>query len=233
MRHQAMARCFTLGILLALFGCNKPIDSTAGAANSPSDENSTSPTAEERNPAERRPEPVKPILIEAGTMLAVTIDQPISSKTNSVGDHFDASVASPITVDGKEVIPVGAKCSGTVTQAKSAGRFKGGAELDVTLDSIMVKGKNYEIQTTSAGEAGKGRGKRTAVGAGGGAAVGAIIGALAGGGKGAAIGAGAGAGAGTAGAAFTGNRDITLAAETRLNFKLTQALEVKRRGRVG
>jgi hypothetical protein len=233
MRHQATTRCLTLGILLALFGCNKPIDTTAGAVNSPPDENSASPTAKEKKPAERRPEPVKLFIIDAGTVLAVTIDQSISSKTNNVGDHFDASIASPITLDGKEVIPVGAKCSGRVTQAKSAGRFKGGAELDVILDSIMVKGKSYEIQTTSVEEAGKGRGKRTAVGAGGGAAVGAIIGALAGGGKGAAIGAGAGAGAGTAGAAFTGNRDITLPAETRLSFKLTQALEVKRRGRAG
>ena len=46
-------------------------------------------------------------------------------------------------------------------------------------------------------------------------------------GDGAAIGAGAGAGAGTAGAAFTGKRDITIPAETRLRFKLKEPLEVK------
>lgn len=228
MRHQAITRCLSLGILLALFGCNKPIDKTADAVNSPSDANSASPSSKEETSAERRPEPVKPFIIDAGTVLAVTIDQSISSKTSNAGDHFDASIASPVTVDGRKVIPAGAKCSGTVTQAKSAGRFKGGAQLGVSLDSIMLKGKSYEIQTTSVEDAGKGRGKRTAVGAGGGAAVGAIIGALAGGGKGAAIGAGAGAGAGTAGAVFTGNRDITLPAETRLSFKLTQPLEVKR-----
>jgi hypothetical protein len=228
MRYQAITRCLSLGILLALFGCNKPIDKTADAVNSPSDTNSASPSSKEKTSAERRPEPVKPFIIDAGTVLAVTIDQSISSKTSNAGDHFDASIASPVTVDGRKVIPSGAKCSGTVTQAKSAGRFKGAAQLGVSLDSIMLKGKSYEIQTTSVEDAGKGRGKRTAVGAGGGAAVGAIIGALAGGGKGAAIGAGAGAGAGTAGAVFTGNRDITLPAETRLSFKLTQPLEVKR-----
>jgi hypothetical protein len=226
MRRQAITRCLTLGIMLALFGCNKPMDTTAGAVNSPSDENSAFPSSKEKKPAERRPEPVKRFIIDAGTVLAVTIDQSISSKTNNAGDHFDASIASPVTVDGKKVIPVGAKCSGKVTLAKSAGRFKGGAELDVSLDSITVKGKSYDIQTTGVEEAGKGRGKRTAVGAGGGAAVGAIIGALAGGGKGAAIGAGAGAGAGTAGAAFTGNRDITLPAETKLSFKLTEPLRI-------
>jgi hypothetical protein len=228
MRHQAVTRCLSLGVLLALFGCNKPIDTTANAVNSPSDKNFDSPSSKEKKSAERRPEPVRPLIIDAGTVIAVTIDQSISSRTNNAGDHFDASVASPVTVDGRKVIPAGAKCSGTVTQAKSAGRFKGGAELGVSLDSVTVKGKSYEIQTTSVEEAGKGRGKRTAIGVGGGAAAGAIIGAIAGGGKGAGIGAAAGAGAGTAGAAFTGNRDITLPAETRLSFKLTQPLELKR-----
>jgi len=82
------------------------------------------------------------------------------------------------------------------------------------------------VKTTAITESGKRRGKRTAIGAGGGAAVGAIIGALVGGGKGAAIGGGAGAGAGTAGAAFTGNRDITISAKTKLHFKLKEPLEI-------
>jgi hypothetical protein len=62
--------------------------------------------------------------------------------------------------------------------------------------------------------------------AGGGTALGAIIGGLAGGGKGAAIGAAAGAGAGTGGAAFTGNKEIVLPAESALSFRLTSPLEV-------
>jgi hypothetical protein len=165
--------------------------------------------------------------VEAGTPISVTVDQRVSSKTSNEGDHFDASLASPVRVGEKQVIPAGARARGTVTLAKSAGKFNGNAELGVTLDSITVNGEKYSVQTTSVTEAGKGRGKRTAIGAGGGAAVGAIIGALAGGGKGAAIGAGAGAGAGTAGAAFTGDRDITIAPETKLRFKLEQPVEIK------
>ena len=171
--------------------------------------------------------PPKPIVVDAGTVITVTIDQAISSKTNNAGDHFDASLAAPVIVNDEQVIPIGAKASGTVTQAQSAGKVQGNAVLGVTLDSITVKGRTYRIQTAVVEEAGKGRGKRTAVGAGGGAVAGAIIGAIAGGGKGAAIGAAAGAGAGTAGAVFTGKRDISLAAETRLNFKLTTPLEIR------
>lgn len=226
MSFQAITRWIALGALLAQFGCNK-LAATSDTENSPSAESSTSSSAKEKKTAEAKP--VRPIVIDAGTVLTVTIDQSLGSKSNNPGDHFDASIASAVTVGGKEVIPVGTKCSGSVTQAKSAGRLKGSAELDVTLDSITMKGKSYEIQTTSVEEGGKGRGKRTAIGAGGGAAAGAIIGAIAGGGKGAAIGAGAGAGAGTAGAAFTGDRDITIPAETKVSFKLTQPLEVKRR----
>jgi hypothetical protein len=61
---------------------------------------------------------------------------------------------------------------------------------------------------------------------GGGAGAGALIGALAGGGKGAAIGALVGGGAGTAGAGLTGNREITLPAESAVSFKLTQSLRL-------
>jgi len=124
------------------------------------------------------------------------------------------------------VLPQGTKAVGTVVQAQAAGHVKGGAVLALTLDSLTVNETKYSIETSESEEAGKGRGKRTAIGGGGGAAFGAIVGALAGGGKGAAIGALAGGGAGAAGAAYTGKRDITIPAETRLHFKLRQPLSI-------
>jgi hypothetical protein len=166
--------------------------------------------------------------IEPGTVLTVTIDQTVSTKENSAGDRFAASLAEPVTVDGREILPIGTRATGTITQAESAGHIKGGAILALTIDSLTIHGKKYSVETSSFEEAGKGRGKRTAIGAGGGAAFGAIVGALAGGGKGAAIGALAGGGAGTAGTAFTGKRDFSIPAETRLHFKLVHRLTVAR-----
>lgn len=156
----------------------------------------------------------------------MTLDQAISTKDNASGDRFDASLAVPVTANGRQVIPSGAKAVGTVVTATPAGRLKGGAALALSLDSLRVNGAKYSIETSQFEEAGKGRGKRTVIGGGGGAALGAIIGGIAGGGKGAAIGAVAGGGAGTAGAAYTGKRDIVLPAETRLHFKLRQSLEI-------
>lgn len=206
-----------LAAIILLAGCGKSSTSDNSASNSSSG-SANQPSAQQPAP----PPPPPPIVVPAGTVFTVTIDQDISTKTNSSGDSFAASLAEPVTVNGQTAIPQGAHASGTVTQAQSAGRIKGGALLALTLDSVTVNGQKYQVQSSSFEEQGKGRGKRTAIGGGGGAAFGAIVGALAGGGKGAAIGALAGGGAGTAGAAFTGKRDFTIPAETRLHFKLTQ-----------
>jgi hypothetical protein len=228
--------------VLALVGCRNSGTSpdpgvassgSSGNAAATSDANSSSAAnSSASNGPESAPPPVatpKPIVVRAGKELVVTADQSVSSKTSNVGDRFDASLAEPVVVGDRVVIPKGARATGTVTEAKSAGKFKGNAAITVTLSSVTVHGEQYRLKTTEVTEAGKGRGKRTAEGAGGGAVVGALIGALAGGGKGAAIGAGAGAGAGTAGAAFTGDKDIVIAPETKLTFQLQEPLEVRRK----
>jgi hypothetical protein len=233
----------TLGLFLTfmVLGCNsKPADSTA--SNSP---DSSAPPASNSGAAdsgassgsamsnmsnmksEAKPAAPKLLVVPAGTVLTVRLGQAVGSKISSVGETFTATVASPVTVDGRAAIPAGAAASGNVVDAKPLGRFKGGASLQLRLTSITVNGADQAISTSSVVRTQTGKGKRTAVLAGGGAGLGALIGGLAGGGKGAAIGALAGAGAGTGGAAFTGNKDIVLPAESALSFKLEQPLEVK------
>lgn len=170
----------------------------------------------------------EPIIIPAGTPITVSLGAALGSKLSKPNDTFSGSVAEEVTVGNVVAIPKGAAVSGTVTDAKALGKFKGGAVLQVRLDSVNVHGTDLPIQAAAKSFTEKGKGKRTAVLAGGGAALGGIIGALAGGGKGAAIGAAAGAGAGTGGAAFTGNKEIVLPAESDLTFELSQSLEIKR-----
>jgi len=55
-----------------------------------------------------------------------------------------------------------------------------------------------------------------------------LIGGIAGGGKGALIGGLVGAGAGTAGAAFTGNKDLQIPAEHVITFRLATPITVQR-----
>jgi hypothetical protein len=240
LRTQVIFRSLAICVLLAVVGCSKSSaransgnaggapGASASGGNGSSPANSNSGGAPNSNTAQSQPAPVPPppVVINTGTLLTVTIDQTVSSKTNNNGDSFAASLAAPITVDGVTVLPTGTRAHGTVVQADSAGRVKGGAVLALVLDSITVNGQAMSIQTSEFEETIKGRGKRTAIGAGDSAAFGAIVGGLAGGGKGAAIGVLAGGAAGTAGTAFTGKRDITIPAETRLHFKLTAPLTV-------
>ena len=169
----------------------------------------------------------QPSVVPAGTTLTVRLGQAVGSKISEPGQSFSATLSSPVEVDGYTVIPRGARARGVVVDAKPLGRFKGGAVLEVKLNSITVNGSEKSIETSAVTRTAKGKGKRTGVLAGGGAAVGALIGGLAGGGKGAAIGAVAGGGAGAGGAAFTGNKDIVLPAESVLSFRLRSPLEVQ------
>ena len=131
-------------------------------------------------------------------------------------------------MNGQEAIPAGSRVEGQVVDAKPMGHFAGGALLSLKLDSITVDGQQLPVRTATLTQTLKGKGKRTAVIAGGGAGLGALIGGLAGGGKGAAIGAAAGGGAGTAGSAYTGNKEIILPAESAVAFTLKAPLTIRR-----
>ena len=166
----------------------------------------------------------QPIVVASGTTLTVTTSQSLSSKTSQAGQTFLATLAQPISVDGKPALPKGATVSGKVVSAKARGKIKGEAELSLTLTTISIQDHTYDISTNVISNSVKGKGKRTAATTGGGAAGGALIGGIAGGGKGAGIGALVGAGAGFIGGAVTGNKQIEIPAESALSFTLNDPL---------
>jgi BON domain len=174
-------------------------------------------------PPVQKPKP-QPIVVPAGTTLTVTTSQALSSKNSQAGQTFLASLAQPISVEGRPALPQGATVSGKVVSAKAKGKIKGEGELSLMLTSISFQHHTYGIQTSVISSTAKGKGKRTAATTGGGAAGGALIGGIAGGGKGAGIGALIGAGAGFIGGAATGNRQVEIPAESALGFTLSKSL---------
>ncbi|HUI85240.1 MAG TPA: hypothetical protein VL240_13505 [Candidatus Binatia bacterium] len=173
------------------------------------------------------PPPPPPLVIAQGASLVVRMGSTIDTKTANPGDAFNGTLAHAVTVKGEVAIPAGAAVSGTVVDSKSPGRFKGEGVLSVALTAVNVGGVPMTIHSSTYTQTVKGKGKRTGAMIGGGAGGGALIGGLAGGGKGALIGGLVGAGAGTAGAAFTGNKDLQIPAESVVTFRLSRSLTVK------
>jgi len=228
--------------VLVLCGCNKtpPAENSASSAPptapaaAPAPDQAPAPAASEPAPAAPAPAPTqaaappppppppKIYTVRSGTALTVRISQELSSKSSNVGDPFSGSLAQSIRVEGVTVLKAGAQVSGTVIAARKQGRFKGQGDLGIELTRVG----SYGITTQEYEQSVKGKGKRTGAMVGGGAGGGALIGGIAGGGKGALIGGLVGAGAGTAGAVFTGNKAVTIPAESVVTFVLSSPITV-------
>lgn len=167
------------------------------------------------------PKPVvKTVTLHAGTLLPVRLTEDLSSKTSESNEEFHGSLASDIGVQGVIAIPSGSPIVGRIIEARNAARIQGSALLNLELTQVTTRGRKITLVTDAYSKEGAGRGKNTAVKAGGGAALGAIIGGLAGGGKGAAIGGLAGAAAGTGVNAATRGQQVEIPSETLLQFHL-------------
>lgn len=236
MRTNYLSLAVAMLALASFVGCSNPAQNqtaqnsaAAPASGSGSGGGSATAPGSASRPAPAESAPPQPVSIRvpAGTDLRIVLDQTISSQSAQAGDAFDASLIEPVVVRGQTVIPRDARVKGHVTHARASGRLSGVAEIALTLDSVQIGGRSYDIQTSTISRRGSSHKKRDLIAIGGGSALGAIIGGIAGGGKGAAIGAAAGAGAGTAGAAATGKKNIALPAEDRLTFRLEAPLAVR------
>ncbi len=171
------------------------------------------------------PPPPRQVTVAAGTLLQTRINESLSSAHNLTGDTFTASLDQPLVVDGFVIAEKGARLEGRVVQSDKGGRVKGVSVISIELNQMVTSdGQRVELQTevfqkTASSSTGKDVAKVGAA-----AGIGAIIGAIAGGGKGAAIGAAAGGGAGTGGVLATRGDAAQIASETRLTFRLRNAV---------
>jgi hypothetical protein len=232
MKTQAWRMAFAVGVLAAfLAGCqssNQPEQQTETPGGTPSQAGGAKAQSggklERRASAAAKQEPAS-ITVPPGTTLEVRLVDAIDTGTVQTGATFEGTLAAPISVNGTEVAAVGSSVTGKVTSAVSSGRLSRPAALALTLTSLTPKGGTEVAITTSTWSVGgASHKKRNAEFIGGGAAAGALIGAIAGGKKGAAIGGLVGGGGGTGAAAYTGKKEIQLPAETKLDFKLSDAV---------
>jgi hypothetical protein len=176
-----------------------------------------------------RPKPAaapKPVTVPAGTTLNVRLTQGIDVDASQAGQTFKAIVDDPVMIGGSTVIPRGASAVLQAAAVQQSGKMKGSDKISLKMNSIAFGGTVYQVATVYVETKGKGEGKKTARKVGGGAGLGAIVGGIAGGGSGAAIGAAVGA-AGGAVMAASGEEHLKLPAETRLQFQLSSAVNVR------
>ena len=168
------------------------------------------------------PPQLKVYTVPSGTTLTIRLSQELNSKTNHVGDPFSGSLAQSVHVQGVTVLKIGAPATGTVVAVRKQGKFKGEGNLGIQLTRIG----SYGVTTEEYEQAVKGKGKRSATMVGGGGGGGGLIGGFAGGGRGALIGGLVGAGVGTAGAVATGNKAISIPAESVVSFVSSSPITV-------
>ena len=167
------------------------------------------------------------VTVPAGTGVNVRLTEAIDVDSSRAGMTFKAVVDDPVMVDGAILIPRGASAVLEAIHVEQSGKMKGSDKVTVKLNAIGFGGFVYPVTSSYNQSKGKGEGKRTGRKVGGGAGLGAIVGGIAGGGEGAAIGAVVGGVTGAA-VASQGEEHLQIPAETRLNFQLSAAVNVRR-----
>jgi hypothetical protein len=88
------------------------------------------------------PEPTTMVTVPKGTAISATVGQTLATDKNKVGDTFAATLTSPVELEGMTVIPKGAHVTGRIVKLKKN-------ELKVTLASVVIHGKSYDLETNS------------------------------------------------------------------------------------
>ena len=168
------------------------------------------------------------ITIPADTVLEVELKTFLASDESRQEDHVGAQTLSVIVIDGEPVVPEGSTLTGSVVEARQAGRVQGRAVVAFRFDRLQLLGaaSPHRIRTETVRREAEATKRDDAVRIGAPAAGGAIIGGLLGGKKGALIGGAVGAGAGTAVVLNTSGDEVRLAAGLPLSVKLVEPLTV-------
>ena len=128
----------------------------AGCSNQATNEDAATPKKAETPKAasipSKEPPPTTLVTVPKGTAISATVGQTLASNKNHVGDTFAASLSTPVKREGKTVIPKGAKVVGRVVKVKNK-------ELKVTLASVELHGKSYELETNSVAQSAKNQAK--------------------------------------------------------------------------
>ena len=198
------------------------------------------PVSQPAAPAAQNSSSPAPLMLPAGTRLALILHSAITTRNARPGDPVYLETVFPVVQNEKIVIPAGSYVQGEIQEAKRPGKVKGRGEIRIRLDTMILPNGytvNFNAVPSNAGTGGdeatdnegKIKGADDKVGDIGTVvkttAAGAGIGAIAtGSGKGAGIGAGAGAAVGLATVLLTRGPELELPRGTTLDATLDRPL---------
>ncbi|HEY6376939.1 MAG TPA: BON domain-containing protein [Edaphobacter sp.] len=191
-----------------------------------------SPYGQQQPYAYAQPQPVvvqrggDPVIVPAGTVLRVRINQGMDSRKTAPGTPFDGVILSDVVAGGAIAIPRGAAVQGVVADVHNAGQFKGRGGLSLQLTQVTLGGQTYPLASNLWLQQGADKTGSTVGNTVGLSALGAMIGAVAGGGVGAAVGAGVGGVAGLGVSSASRQGEAMIPAEAALSFSLAQPAEL-------
>ncbi|MEO8200913.1 MAG: hypothetical protein ABI679_10365 [Gemmatimonadota bacterium] len=173
-----------------------------------------------------------PRTLPAGTAIAGTVRDSISSRHNKPGEFLTATISSDVKdANGRIIIPAGSTARFSITAlAPAENKSATDGVISLSLVSVNVNGRDYPISGSvqSVEHTLRGRGVTTgdAAKVGAGAAAGAIAGRILGGRKGTVIGGVVGAAVGTGVAVNSADRDVVVAPGAAIAFTLDNELVV-------
>ena len=124
--------------------------STQPAPTEPASTPSTAPTPEAAPPVKSKPPEPKRYVLAAGTPISVRTIGGMNTKSAQGGNEFEATLESPLIVDGYTLAKRGASVVGKVVNADQGGRVKGKASLTLALARLrLANGQTVPISTNS------------------------------------------------------------------------------------
>ena len=78
--------------------------------------------------------------IPPGAHLLLRMVNSVNTRSAQEGDYVYLNTASPISVNGQIIVPVGSYVQGVVSRSKRSGRVTGRAELGIRLETLTLAG---------------------------------------------------------------------------------------------
>lgn len=171
-------------------------------------------------------------MINAGEEISMYSGQRVCTNTNSVGDRFTATLVESVQGSNGAMIPAGATAIVEITRANRSNGANDPVELELTVRSITVNGRSYQVASTVTStqvdriraESASDDARKVATGAAIGAIAGQILGRRT---KSTVIGAATGAAAGAVVAARNAHYDGCIPTGGRIAIRLTEPLYVQ------